>query len=81
VSEQDAAQEVMKSTEGYGCDICLEATGNPDAVIQGLQMIRKLGRFVEFSILREEQVQQDIVSMLNGSALNPTKNVLELRNP
>jgi threonine dehydrogenase-like Zn-dependent dehydrogenase len=53
VTEQDPVREVMKLTDSYGCDIYLEATGNPDAVIQGLQMIRKLGRFVEFSVLRE----------------------------
>ncbi len=40
----------MELTDGYGCDIYIEATGNPSSVVQGLQMIRKLGRFVEFSV-------------------------------
>lgn len=44
------ADEVRKLTEGYGCDIYIEATGHPSSVMQGMDMIRKLGRFVEFSV-------------------------------
>ena len=44
------ADEVRKMTEGYGCDIYIEATGHPSSVMQGMDMIRKLGRFVEFSV-------------------------------
>ena len=40
----------MKLTDGYGCNIYIEATGHPSSVTQGMQMIRKLGRFVEFSV-------------------------------
>jgi threonine dehydrogenase-like Zn-dependent dehydrogenase len=43
----------MDMTDGYGCDIYVEATGHPSAVVQGLSMIRKLGRFVEFSVFSE----------------------------
>jgi threonine dehydrogenase-like Zn-dependent dehydrogenase len=49
----DALQAVLDMTEGYGCDVYIEATGHPDAVKQGLMMIRKLGTFVEFSVMRE----------------------------
>lgn len=45
--------EVRKLTDGYGCDIYIEATGQPRGVTQGLHMIRRLGTFVEFSVLRE----------------------------
>lgn len=48
--KEDAVGEILKLTEGYGCDIYIEATGHPSSVEQGLQMIRKLGRFVEFSV-------------------------------
>jgi len=41
-------------TEGYGCDVYIEATGHPSSVVQGLNMIRKLGRFVEFSVFGQE---------------------------
>ena len=49
-SKVDVVEEIMKLTDGYGCDIYIEATGHPSSVIQGMQMIRKLGRFVEFSV-------------------------------
>ena len=47
---EDAIGRVMGLTDGYGCDVYVEATGSPKGVIQGLQMIRKLGTFVEFSV-------------------------------
>jgi threonine dehydrogenase-like Zn-dependent dehydrogenase len=48
--EQDALQIVQSLTDGYGCDVYIEATGSPSGVTQGLNLIRKLGRFVEFSV-------------------------------
>ena len=51
--KEDALKHVLDLTDGYGCDVYIEATGHPDAVVQGLQMIRKLGTFVEFSVMRE----------------------------
>jgi len=50
----DVDAEVKALTDDYGCDIYIEATGNPAAVTQGLQMVRKLGRFVEFSVFGKE---------------------------
>ena len=52
----DVYQEVLKLTDGYGCDIYIEATGHPSSVTQGLKMIRKLGTFVEFSVFSEPAV-------------------------
>jgi threonine dehydrogenase-like Zn-dependent dehydrogenase len=52
--KEDAVAKVRELTEGYGCDVYIEATGHPAAVEQGLQMIRKLGTFVEFSVMREK---------------------------
>lgn len=49
----DVIDEVLKLTDGYGCDVYIEATGHPKAVEQGLHMIRKLGTFVEFSVMRD----------------------------
>jgi erythritol/L-threitol dehydrogenase len=49
----DVVAEVRALTEGYGCDVYIEATGHPSAVEQGLHMICKLGTFVEFSVMRE----------------------------
>lgn len=52
-SKVDVVEKIMAMTDGYGCDIYIEATGNPSSVVQGMQMIRKLGRFVEFSVFAE----------------------------
>lgn len=52
-SKVDVVDEVRRLTDGYGCDVYIEATGHPKAVEQGLHMIRKLGTFVEFSVMRE----------------------------
>ncbi|MDW8293570.1 MAG: alcohol dehydrogenase catalytic domain-containing protein [Anaerolineae bacterium] len=49
----DVVDEILKLTDGYGCDVYIEATGHPSAVEQGLRAIRKLGTFVEFSVMRE----------------------------
>jgi erythritol/L-threitol dehydrogenase len=53
VTQEDAVQKVRDLTEGYGCDVYIEASGNPAGVNQGLEMIRKLGTFVEFSVFNE----------------------------
>jgi 2-desacetyl-2-hydroxyethyl bacteriochlorophyllide A dehydrogenase len=52
-SREDPIERVLSLTDGYGCDVYIEATGHPQAVIQGLHMIKKLGTFVEFSLLKE----------------------------
>ena len=49
-SKTNVVKEILDMTEGYGCDIYIEATGHPSSVTQGLSMVRKLGRFVEFSV-------------------------------
>lgn len=51
--KEDVVKKIQELTDGYGCDIYIEATGHPSSVIQGLQAIRKLGRFVEFSVFGE----------------------------
>lgn len=52
-SQTDPVQAVKQATDGYGCDVYIEASGHPSAVEQGLQMIRKLGTFVEFSVMKD----------------------------
>ena len=51
VTQEDVIARVLDLTDGYGCDVYIEATGHPAAVHQGLQMIRKLGTYVEFSVM------------------------------
>ncbi len=49
-ANEDVVERVLDLTDGYGCDVYIEASGAGAAVPQGLQMIRKLGTFVEFSV-------------------------------
>ena len=51
---EDVVAEVKRLTEGYGCDVFVEATGYAPMVNTGMRMIRKLGRFVEFSVFNDE---------------------------
>ncbi|MDI9607260.1 MAG: alcohol dehydrogenase catalytic domain-containing protein [Atribacterota bacterium] len=51
--EEDVVSRVKSLTNGYGCDVYIQASGHPSGAIQGLQMIRKLGRFVEFSVYND----------------------------
>ena len=48
--KEDALSIVRSLTGNYGCDVYIEATGSTSGVGQGLDLIRKLGRFVEFSV-------------------------------
>ena len=50
---EDVIARVLDLTDGYGCDVFIETAGHPSAVEQGLAMIRKLGRFVEFSVFNQ----------------------------
>lgn len=76
-SKTDVVSEIKKMTDGYGCDTYIEATGHPKSVEQGLSMIRKLGRFVEFSVFKDPvSVDWSIISDrkeldLLGSHLGP----------
>ena len=53
-AHENALAIVQSHTNGYGCDVYIEATGSPGGVTQGLELIRKLGRFVEFSVFGKE---------------------------
>jgi len=52
-SKENVVEKIVEMTGGYGCDIYIEATGHANSVNQGLEMIRKLGRFVEFSVFND----------------------------
>jgi len=52
--KEDVVEKIKQMTGGYGCDIYIEASGHPSSVTQGLKAIRKMGRFVEFSVFGED---------------------------
>ena len=53
-SECDVVAEIKRLSDGYGCDVYLEAAGATPSVKQGLHAIAKMGRFVEFSVFGSE---------------------------
>ncbi|MGQ9690547.1 MAG: zinc-binding dehydrogenase [Thermoproteota archaeon] len=53
VAKEDAVKTIKQITGGYGCDAYIEATGHPSAIVQGLGMLRKLGRMVVFGVFKE----------------------------
>lgn len=50
IRNEDAEKIVKDLTDGYGADVYLEATGHPTAVPQGLNLLRKLGTYVEYGV-------------------------------
>ena len=63
LTQVDVQQEIRDLTGGYGADVYIECTGHPSAVPQGLNLLRKLGRFVEYSVFKENvSVDWSIIS-------------------
>jgi len=52
-TEEDVIKKIKDLTGGYGCDIYIDATGDPSGVPQGLEAVRKMGTYVEFSVFEE----------------------------
>jgi threonine dehydrogenase-like Zn-dependent dehydrogenase len=50
----DLKKEIDALTDGYGCDVYIELTGNPASVRQGLDCIARQGRFVEFAVFGKD---------------------------
>ena len=50
----DLKKEIDALTDGYGCDVYVELTGNPQSVRQGLDCIARHGRFVEYAVFGKE---------------------------
>ncbi|MFD4668205.1 alcohol dehydrogenase catalytic domain-containing protein [Lentzea sp. NPDC058450] len=63
IGKQDAVAAVKDLTDGYGADVYLEGTGHPSAVGQGLNLLRKLGTYVEYSVFGSDvSVDWSIIS-------------------
>lgn len=50
VRVENPGDVVRALTDGYGCDVAIEASGHPDAVPQALDAVRKLGRVLVFGV-------------------------------
>ncbi len=45
-AKQERAKAILEMTGGRGPDIVIEASGNPDAVLEGCELVRDAGRYV-----------------------------------
>lgn len=76
-SREDAIGRVLELTDGYGCDVYIDATGYAPSVGQGLAMIAKGGTFVEMSVFSSPAtVDWSIIGdtkelVIRGSQLSP----------
>lgn len=51
---EDVVAKIMELTDGYGCDVYIEASGSAPSVSQGLNMIRNMGRYVQFGVFPKD---------------------------
>ncbi len=56
VRKEGGVEAILDRTSGRGVDIVVEAAGSPQAVIDGLQVLRKGGTFLLYGVLGEEPV-------------------------
>lgn len=49
-TETDPVRAVREATDGFGADVALECSGAPEAVAQGVEMVRKGGRVAVIGI-------------------------------
>lgn len=66
--ECNAAEEIMKLTDGLGCDVYVEASGSPKSVTQGMDCLKNLGRYVQMGVFAEE-VKADWNTIGDGKEL------------
>lgn len=63
IGEIDVVAAIKALTGGYGADVYLEGTGHPSAVGQGLNLLRKQGTYVEYSVFGSDvSVDWSIIS-------------------
>ena len=63
IAEHDPVAQINDLTDSYGADVYLEGTGHPSAVGQGLNLLRKLGTYVEYSVFGSDvSVDWSIIS-------------------
>jgi L-iditol 2-dehydrogenase len=52
--KEDIVKKVKDLTGGLGCDVVLEVSGNPKAVEQSIDMLRRGGRLMEYGVFAEK---------------------------
>ena len=57
--DEDRVAYIREYTGGYGADIVLEMTGSQQGIEEGIQMLRRGGRFTAFGIATQSTLQID----------------------
>jgi L-iditol 2-dehydrogenase len=52
--KEDVVKKVKELTNGMGCDVVLEVTGNPKGVEMSVDMLRRGGRLMEYGVFTEK---------------------------
>lgn len=52
--KEDVTKRIMELTDGVGCDIYMEATGNPASVEKGMNCLRKQGMLFIYSVFKKK---------------------------
>ena len=52
--KDDIVAKIKELTGGIGCDVVLEVSGSPKAVVQSVDMLRRGGRLMEFGVFAEK---------------------------
>jgi len=51
--ENDIYEEVKQMNDGWGADCVIDCSGNPDAINQGIKILRKGGKFIALGLANE----------------------------
>ncbi|MCU9595189.1 zinc-binding dehydrogenase [Caldibacillus thermolactis] len=62
--EEDVKELVKKLTKGYGADVVLECSGAVLAAKQGLDLLRKKGKYVQVGLFAQQDVQFDLEKII-----------------
>lgn len=68
--ECDVIEEIKKLTDGYGADAYIEASGSVQSIKQGMDCLRKLGKYVQFGIFADDAVPTDMNTVGDGKELD-----------
>lgn len=66
--ECNVVEEILKLTDGLGCDVYIEASGSPKSVTQGMDSLKNMGRYVQMGVFAEE-VKADWNTIRDGKEL------------
>lgn len=67
----NVVEEIMRLTDNLGCDVYIEASGNPQSAVQGLACLKNHGRYVQMGVL-SDKVTADWNTIGDGKELTIT---------